>query len=499
LVSASGAEPSGRIDVEPFAAVGGINSELTVMGMATTNISNGVNGEVISFGTLTGLDTRGDTTSAIAVGDETWAAGDILFAHPTVAGKLTKVRPQHDLAVAFITVRHASTGQIAVRIAPGNNHLEWMHDVLISGSVQNNELLAYDLSSNLWINQTADEAGLSSSSHNHTLDSLSNVEINSLTDGESIVWSSASSAWINQVASGGATTNVSETAPESAEIGDSWYKQSTGSFFIYDGSYWVEVTSVITMSNEEAQDRIAPLFNHSNHSNIIATYDDINNQILLSASATPDLSSYLTQSSASTTYAKKDNSVITGGLTLENYADINLSNSSRIWANNGGLYITSAGEISLAYAPSVNLPENTSIGNVSGTEIDYLNNASANIQTQLNSKLSTSSASTTYQNKVFDIVAAKTSAYTFASGDENKIIELDGTFTVTIPSDSTFNFPIGTYINILQITSGTITIAGAGGVTVNGSPGLKLNSQWSGASIIKRSSNTWVAVGDLAA
>jgi hypothetical protein len=160
LVSASGAEPSGRIDVEPFAAVGGINSELTVMGMATANISNGVNGEVISFGTLTGLDTRGDVASGIAVGDETWAAGDILFAHPTVAGKLTKVRPQHDLAVAFITVRHASTGQIAVRIVPGNNHLEWMHDVLISGSVQNNELLAYNSASGLWINKTADEAGI---------------------------------------------------------------------------------------------------------------------------------------------------------------------------------------------------------------------------------------------------------------------------------------------------------------------------------------------------
>jgi hypothetical protein len=154
LVSASGAEPSGRIDVEPFAAVGGINSELTVMGMATANISNGVNGEVISFGTLTGIDTRGDTTSAIAVGDETWAAGDILFAHPTVAGKLTKVRPQHDLAVAFITVRHASAGQIAVRIVPGNNHLEWMHDVLISGSVQNNQALVYNSSASIWANES---------------------------------------------------------------------------------------------------------------------------------------------------------------------------------------------------------------------------------------------------------------------------------------------------------------------------------------------------------
>ena len=159
LVFASGAEPSGRIDVEPFAAVGGINSELTVMGMAIANISSGVNGEVMSFGTLTGLDTRGDTISAIAVGDETWAEGDILFAHPTVAGKLTKVRPQHDLAVAFITVRHASTGQIAVRIVPGNNHLEWMHDVTID-TPADNEVLAYDTTSSLWINQTASEAGL---------------------------------------------------------------------------------------------------------------------------------------------------------------------------------------------------------------------------------------------------------------------------------------------------------------------------------------------------
>ena len=129
LVGAVGAEPSGRIDVAPFEVTGGQDSELRAMGIVVSNISNGVNGEVISFGTLTGLDTRGSTASPLAVGDETWAAGDILFAHPTVNGKLTNVRPQHDLAVAFITVRHASTGQIAIRIIPGNNHLEWMHDV----------------------------------------------------------------------------------------------------------------------------------------------------------------------------------------------------------------------------------------------------------------------------------------------------------------------------------------------------------------------------------
>jgi hypothetical protein len=129
------------------------------MGVATTNISNGVNGTVMAFGTLKGIDTRGDVSSAIAVGDETWAEGDILYAHPTVDGKLTKVRPQHDLVVAFITVRNATAGQIAIRITSGS-HLEWLHDVNITGTVADKEILSYDSSSSLWINQTANEAGL---------------------------------------------------------------------------------------------------------------------------------------------------------------------------------------------------------------------------------------------------------------------------------------------------------------------------------------------------
>jgi uncharacterized protein YhjY with autotransporter beta-barrel domain len=151
LVGAVGAEPSGRIDVAPFEVTGTENSELRAMGIVTSNISSGVNGAVMSFGTLTGLDTRGDTASALAVGDETWAAGDILFAHPTVAGKLTNIKPQHDLAVAFITVRHASAGQIAIRIIPGNNHLEWMHDVVLT-SPTDGQFLRYNSASTVWVN-----------------------------------------------------------------------------------------------------------------------------------------------------------------------------------------------------------------------------------------------------------------------------------------------------------------------------------------------------------
>jgi hypothetical protein len=155
VVAASGAEASGRIDVAPFEVTGLQDSELRVMGVATANINNGANGTVMSFGTLRAIDTRGNVASAIAVGDETWAEGDILYAHPTVDGKLTNVRPQHDLAIAFITVRHQAAGQMAVRIIPGNFHLEWLHDVSLNyETITNNQVLTYSTATSLWTSQT---------------------------------------------------------------------------------------------------------------------------------------------------------------------------------------------------------------------------------------------------------------------------------------------------------------------------------------------------------
>jgi hypothetical protein len=108
---------------------------------------------------------------------------------------------------------------------------------------------------------------------------------------------------------------------------------------------------------------------------------------------------------------------------------------------------------------------------------------------------------TSYATLAIPIIAAKTSAYTVASGDEGDLIQFNGTFTVSIPTDATFNFVIGTQINLLNIGTGVITVAAVtpGTTTVNGTPGLKLRAQWSSATLIKRAANTWVVVGDLAA
>ena len=52
-------------------------------------------------------------------------------------------------------------------------------------------------------------------------------------------------AWSVLGAGAGGGTTVSTTEPESPEIGDSWYKNDTGEFYVYDGTYWVEVNGVI--------------------------------------------------------------------------------------------------------------------------------------------------------------------------------------------------------------------------------------------------------------
>jgi hypothetical protein len=107
---------------------------------------------VTHFGYVRGLDTRGDVVSSIAVGDETWAVGDILYVHPTVAGKLTNVKPEHAITVAIIITRHQSVGVLFVRPSSGG-HLEDLHDILINtGSLTNGQVLAYNSTSGLWEN-----------------------------------------------------------------------------------------------------------------------------------------------------------------------------------------------------------------------------------------------------------------------------------------------------------------------------------------------------------
>jgi hypothetical protein len=89
--------------------------------------------------------------------------------------------------------------------------------------------------------------------------------------------------------------------------------------------------------------------------------------------------------------------------------------------------------------------------------------------------------------------------YSLVLSDAGRIVEIsNGSATnLTIPLASSQDFPLGTNITVLQTGAGQITLNPTGGVTLNGTPGLKLRTQWSSATLIKRATNTWVAIGDL--
>jgi hypothetical protein len=99
-------------------------------------------------------------------------------------------------------------------------------------------------------------------------------------------------------------------------------------------------------------------------------------------------------------------------------------------------------------------------------------------------------------------ISQKTASYTLSSLTErDDLIEMGSAsaLTLTIPPASSVDYPIGTSIDILQTGAGQVTIAAGAGVTVNATPGLKLRTQWSSATLFKRAANTWVAFGDLTA
>lgn len=90
---------------------------------------------------------------------------------------------------------------------------------------------------------------------------------------------------------------------------------------------------------------------------------------------------------------------------------------------------------------------------------------------------------------------------TLAVSDAGTLVEISHTSgtTFTVPTDATTFFPTGTQVDLLQIGAGQVTVVAASGVTINSAVGLKLRAQWSSATLIKRSANTWVLIGDLSA
>ncbi|WP_273071125.1 collagen-like protein, partial [Marinobacter sp.] len=86
----------------------------------------------------------------------------------------------------------------------------------------------------------------------------------------------------------------------------------------------------------------------------------------------------------------------------------------------------------------------------------------------------------------------KTGTYTFVRKDEGRLVVLNSSsdITFTVPNDSSVSFPDGdTELHVINIGSGTLTLAGAAGVTLAGTTSL---GQHNRANIRKIAANSWV-------
>jgi hypothetical protein len=94
----------------------------------------------------------------------------------------------------------------------------------------------------------------------------------------------------------------------------------------------------------------------------------------------------------------------------------------------------------------------------------------------------------------------QTASYTLVLGDKAKVVEMNvgSANNLTVPLNASVAYPVGTQIHIVQVGSGQTTVVATGGVTINTATTLKLRTQWSAATLIKRAENTWVLAGDLA-
>jgi hypothetical protein len=147
-------------------------------------------------------------------------------------------------------------------------------------------------------------------------------------------------------------------------------------------------------------------------------------------------------------------------------------------------------------------------GGTSGTvtvSIDTAVTADLTTAQTLTNKTLTSPVITT--PKISSTYSAKTAAYTFVSGDEGNIFSMNNAATqqFNIPTDATFNFSIGTEINVFWITGagqptigavtpGTTTVISTGATSAT--PKLRVAN--SGATCKKLAANSWIIFGDLA-
>jgi hypothetical protein len=157
------------------------------LGFVVADITAGSVGQVVTNGLLSKVN-----TALATAGQSVWlssTAGQFVFGAPPA-------KPAHSVYLGVVVRAHATNGEILVKVQNGYE-LNELHDVN-AGSPADNNVLAWDDASQMWINQTAAQAGLAAASHTHAMADLTAFQVTNPVTGEVMTYNGTK--WVNSPA-----------------------------------------------------------------------------------------------------------------------------------------------------------------------------------------------------------------------------------------------------------------------------------------------------------
>lgn len=484
-----------------------------------TGTVSGISATMIGLGSV---DNTADTAKPVSTAQQTAIDLKANIASPTFTGNV-------NTSILFVDsievdTTGATSGQVlkynGTKFAPaadnvatsGSLNITDLADVTVS-SVSNGQVLKWSSSTSKWVN-SADNAGTVI----NALDDIGDVTITSAATGDLLKWSG--SAWINTAgyatlasptftgtpsaptaAAATNTTQIATTAFVVSEIANNVYipvvddlddlgdvtitSATSGDILKWNGTAWVNDSALLAAKANLA----SPTFTG------------------IPAAPTAAASTNTTQV-ATTAFVRAEVAALvnSAGATLDTLGEI-----ATALGNDAALSTTLTNSIALkaplaspTFTGTVTLPANTVTSSMilDGTIANINISSSAAIDY---SKLSLSNSITTTdlvsgaaRGGFNSTLNAQTASYTLQATDLAKLVTIDSASntTVTVPNV----LSVGDRIDVLRKhATGEVTLVGDTGVTVNGTPGLKLRAQWSGATLVKLAANTWVVMGDLKA
>jgi hypothetical protein len=186
---------------------------------------------------------------------------------------------------------------------------------------------------------------------------------------------------------------------------------------------------------------------------------------------------------ASTTTINFTNGLQQGGVAVPTASQV----SAKQDTITGGATTITSSDLTASRALVSNASGKVAVATTTSTELGYVNGVTSAIQTQIDSKT----------NKLVT-ANRQTASYTLVASDADKLVEMNvaSANNLTVPAST---FSAGTQILLAQYGAGQTTVVAGSGMTIrsNGAK-LKLNAQYSGATLVFISGTEAYLFGDIA-